>query len=404
MAKHVIIHLPEIGQDYAQWIVADERGVPASEVQSGTLREAADTVQSHRSTLVLPGNDVLLAEAVVPGGNASRALLAVPNVLEDQLADDIDTLHFAMGSKGKDDQYPVAVVGRESMDLVAEQCKDAGLRPSAIVPETLALPKFDGDGAGEVSWTALIDDTQAVVRLNGYKGFATDSEMASFMLDGAQHDLPEDSTASMVVFQTESGTSLPDVPRVEVETRRCESRLKLYASGLANSPYINLLQGRYGPKTQFTKLWKPWRWTAVLALVLGLVFFAGKWFEYFQLSSKESELDGHITRVFKEALPGKRMVRPKAQMREALKGIGAVVDGSFVTSLHQIAAAISSVPKTEIKSIGYRNGAFTVELTTDALPTLDLLKSAIQKDSKLTMSVKSTTQSGELLRSTIRVE
>jgi general secretion pathway protein L len=275
LAKHVIIHLPNVGDDYAQWVVADDQGALSTGLTEGTLSDAAEAVHGHRSTLVLPGNDVLLAEATVPGGNTARALQAVPFVLEEQLADDVDTLHFALGTKGKDDRYPVAVVGRDTMNLVTEQCVEAGLRPGAIVPETLALPKFDADTVGEVSWTALVDDSHTVVRLNGYKGFATDADMAGFMLDGAQHDLPEDASASMVVYRTDSGVALPDVPRVDVENRSCDNRLTLYARGLANSPSINLLQGGYSPKTQFNKVWKPWRWTAVLALVLGAIFIAG---------------------------------------------------------------------------------------------------------------------------------
>ncbi|MBX2836489.1 MAG: hypothetical protein KTR35_06525 [Gammaproteobacteria bacterium] len=405
MAKHVIIHLPEVGNDYAEWVVADERGALAAPVSTGTLEAAADAVQGHRSTLVLPGNEVLLAEATVPGGNAGRALQAVPFVLEEQLADDVETLHFALGGKGKEDQYPVAVVGKDTMDTVTEQCVAAGLRPGAIVPETLALPKFDADAAGEVSWTALVDDTDTVVRLNGYKGFATDVDMAGFMLDGAQHDLPEESSASLVVYKTDAAAELPSVPRVDIETRQCENRLSLYASGLANSPSINLLQGSYSPKTQFDKFWKPWRWTGVLLLLLCGVFLVGKWFDYFALTKQEAELDGHIARVFNEALPGAKMVRPKSQITAALKNIGGNTGATFISSLHQIADAVAKQPKTDITSISFRNGRFDIDLTTDALPTLDLLKTAIEGGgSGLSMTVLSTNQAKDDLRSRVRVE
>jgi len=152
----------------------DERGVLTSDVQTGSLEQAASQVEGRRAMLVLPGSDVLLAEAVVPGGSTARALQAIPYQLEDQLADDVDSLHFAIGTKGKEDNYPVAVVGRETMDTVREQCAQAQLRPTEIVPETLALPKFDSDEIGQTTWTALVDSESAVVRLNGYKGFAID--------------------------------------------------------------------------------------------------------------------------------------------------------------------------------------------------------------------------------------
>ncbi len=404
MAKHVIIHLPRIGEDHVIWAMADDRGALTSEEQSGTLEQAAKAVEGRRSTLVLPGNDVLLAEAIVPGGSAARAAQAIPFQLEDQLADDVDSLHFAIGARGKSDNYPVAVVGRDSMDIVRDLCAQAGLRPSEIVPETLALPKFESDEMGETTWTALVDTDNAVVRLNGYKGFTTDSSMAGIMLDGAQQDLPEDATANMVVYRTNPQASMPAPENMDVETRNCDSRLSLYASGLASAPRINLLQGDYSPKTQFDKTWKPWRWTAMLACVLGAVLFAGKWLEFRALGSQVEQLDAQMADVFKEALPNSRMVRPLTQMENHIKKLsGGDFDG-FTSNLSQIAASLATQPQTTLRSISFREGRFDLDLTTDAIPTLDLLKAELKKRGDLVMTVQSANNEKDGLRGRIRIE
>ena len=101
MSRHVIIHLPRVGEDRASWTVADEAGRLIEAESSGTLAEAAEAVEGRRATLVVPGDDVLLAEAVVPGASPVRAQQAVPFALEEQLADDVERLHFALGTKGK---------------------------------------------------------------------------------------------------------------------------------------------------------------------------------------------------------------------------------------------------------------------------------------------------------------
>jgi len=404
LAKHVIIHLPRIGEDHAIWAVADDRGALTSEVRSGSLEQAAKEVEGRRATLVLPGNDVLLAEANVPGGSAARALQAIPFQLEDQLADDVDLLHFAIGAKGKSDIYPVAVVGRETMDMVNEHCAQAGLRPTEIVPETLALPKFEPEEMGDAAWTALIDSESAVVRLNGYKGFSTDTTMAGIMLDGARQDLPEDASASMVVYRTDPHAVMPAPENMDIETRACESRLSLYASGLASAPRINLLQGDYSPKTKFDKTWKPWRWTAVLAAVLGVTLLVGKWLEYRELSSQVAQLDSQIADVFKEAMPESRMVRPLTQMETHAKSLsGGNFDG-FTSNLSQIAASLATQPQTKLRSISFREGRFDLDLTTDAIPTLDLLKAELKKRGDLVMTVQSANNEKDALRGRIRIE
>ncbi|MEE9333580.1 MAG: type II secretion system protein GspL [Granulosicoccaceae bacterium] len=404
LAKNVIIHLPVVGEDLAHWAVSNDKGLLTSEQSTGTLSEAAAFVDGRRAMLIVPGDDVLLAEAKVPGGSAARAQQAVPYALEDQLADDVDQLHFALGSKGKDDSYPVAVVGRQTMDTVKEQCANADLRVSEIVPETLALPKFSGTDVGESAWTALLDKQQAVVRLNGYTGFATDASMAGIMLDGARKDLPDDINASMVVFRTDPGVSIPEFGNIEMEARECDSRLSLYASGLASAPRINLQQGEYNPKTQLNRNWKPWRWTAVLAAMLGVIFLGGKLMEQQQLKHQVVNLESQITAAFKTAMPGVKMQRPVRQVKAQINKLSGGAPEGFINSLHHITGALAEQPQTVVRSINFRSGRFELDINTDAIPSLDLLTAELKKRGNLSMTTQSANREGDGLRSRIRIE
>ena len=387
-----------------QWAVADDRGSLASDPVAGTLAEASAAVEGRRSTLVVPGNDVLLAEALVPGGSQARAMQAIPFALEDQLADDVDKLHFALGNKDRDDNYPVAIIDRSTMDAISEQCQEAGLRPTSIVPETLALPRLDAIDIGEVSWTALLDEDQAVIRLNGYKGFATDTSVASFMLEGAKGDLAEDASPQLTIYTTDPETNLVVPGGVDTELRDCESRLALYAEGLTSEPNINLLQGSYNPKTQFDKTWKPWRWTAALAAVLVGTLFASKWFDYRALKAEESYIDGEIATAFESALPGVRMQRPRRQIQDALSGNGTGNVSNFTNQLAEIAASLSTQPQTKVRTIGFRNGSFDLDLNTDAVPTMDALKSELSKRGALELTLRSSNREKDTVRARVRIE
>ena len=387
-----------------QWAVADDRGSLVSDPAAGTLAEASAAVEGRRSTLVVPGNDVLLAEALVPGGSQARALQAIPFALEEQLADDVEKLHFALGSKDRDDNYPVAIIDRSTMDTISEQCQEAGLRPTSIVPETLALPMLEAIDFDEVSWTALLDEDQAVIRLNGYKGFATDTSVASFMLEGAKGDLAEDASPLLTIYTTDPETNLVVPGGVDTELRDCESRLALYAEGLTSEPNINLLQGSYNPKTQFDKTWKPWRWTAALAAVLVGTLFASKWFDYRALKAEESYIDGEIATAFESALPGVRMQRPRRQVQDALSGNGTGNVSNFTNQLAEIAASLSTQPQTKVRTIGFRNGSFDLDLNTDAVPTMDALKSELSKRGALELTLRSSNREKDTVRARVRIE
>lgn len=404
MSKHVIIYMPRVGEDEVQWAVSDDNGKLSSGIEHGTLQAAADLAEGLRVTLILPADDVLLAEAVVPGGSQARAQQAVPYALEDQVADDVDELHFALGSKGRDDRYPVAVISRQMMDAVMLQCEEAGLRPTQLIPEPLALPQLDSTSPEIRAWSALLDGDVAVVRLDGCRGFATDPGMAAMMLEGAHADLPADATASLVMFHTADAGTL-DVPvSIDVERRPVDHRLALYASGLVTSPVINLLQGEYNPKKNFDNSWKPWRWTAALAACLCLALFAGKWLDVQQLSEQEAQLDTQIKQAFEEALPGVRMQRPQRQIQSALDKLGSNNTDGFTSRLSQIAASLATQPQTELKTIGYRSGRFDLDLNTDAVPTLDALKSELAKRGSLNMSVQSANRENNTVRGRVRIE
>lgn len=420
MAKHVIIYLPIIGEDRAEWAVADEAGRLDGAPSAGTLGEASRAVEGRRATLVVPGDDVLLADAVVPGGSAARAQQAIPFALEEQLADDVDTLHFALGAKAKGDTWPVAVLGREAMERIVEQCVEADLRPTEVVPEPLVL-SLEGVAAkrgkgsaqaasdvatspGETVWTALLDRDRAVVRLHAHRGFSTEADILPLMLDGARRDLPVGGTARLVVYLTDESLALDAPLDIDVESRHCDSPLELYASGLASTSRINLLQGDFSPKQRFDKAWKPWRWSAALAACLCVILFAGRWLDYRRLAAHEAELDTAITETFTTALPGTRLQRPRRQMQSALDAIGAGGGESFVSSASQIAASLATQPQTTVRSIGYRNGRFDLDITTDALPTLDALKSEIESRGSLGMSVQSANSEDNAIRGRVRIE
>lgn len=404
MSKHVIIYMPLVGEDAVQWAIADDSGKLTTPIDYASLAEVATQVEGRRVSLVLPADDVLLAQAVVPGGSMARAQQAVPYALEDQVADDVESLHFALGSKGREDTYSVAVIARKTMDAVTEQCLDAGLRPTLIVPETLALPQLDAQGADGEVWTALLDHDQVVVRLGANQGFATDPGMAGIMLSGARQALDTDDDPSLVIFSTDSAVELMLPDGIDTEARGCDHRLALYASGLANSRHINLLQGVYSPKKNFDKTWKPWRPTAALVACLCAVLFVGKWMDVRTLDQQEAHLDAQIAAAFKQALPDARMQRPRRQIESALNQLtGGNTDG-FTNRLSQIAASLATQPQTTLRAIGYRNGRFDLDLNTDAVPTLDALKSELSQRGTLAMSVQSANLEDNTVRGRVRIE
>ena len=274
-----------------------------------------------------------------------------------------------------------------------------------MVPETLALPKYDRQPDGEV-WTALYDGGQAIVRMNGYKGFATDSDSAEIMLNGARREVDADHTAGgIILYHTAQQVVDPVLPGMDVETRRCENKLELYAVGLAKAPTINLLQGDYSQKQQFDKAWKPWRWTLFLIALAACLFGASSVIDYVKLGRAEAALDREIETVFKQTFPGVPVRNPKAQMLSRLRALGdGASAGGFIGELGRIGNAVGALPNTNLKSISYNKGRFDLDLSTDSYPSLDKLQTQLEQTGTLKMSVLSANRKDGAVHARVRLE
>src|SRR5690349_2170785 len=90
-------------------LAAGDPGV-GIQAQQGTLDAILALAAGRRVVLFVPGADVRLATVQVPARAVPRILQAAPYALEDQFAEDVDTLHFAIGTPGSADggAHPVA--------------------------------------------------------------------------------------------------------------------------------------------------------------------------------------------------------------------------------------------------------------------------------------------------------
>src|SRR5690242_18377557 len=100
----------------AQWLLVDTHGARLGAVLQGSLQEAAALAPGRRVIVLVPGTEALHVEPVLPplkGG--ARLSQIVPYALEDQLASDVDALHFAVGKRDLRPGTPVIVVSHDAM-------------------------------------------------------------------------------------------------------------------------------------------------------------------------------------------------------------------------------------------------------------------------------------------------
>lgn len=402
MAKNIVIYLTDSEAEQAQWLICDDQGNAVSETRRDTLENIASQVEGRKVTVVVPAEWVSLLSVTQAGGTA-RALKAIPYALEEMVSEDVEDLHFAIGEKQPGDNYPVAVISIQQMQLLQQRFNKTGLRPTELRPEPQALPRFKDTSNG---WTALSSDDRFVVRLDDFGGYAIDTDNAGFMLEHSLQEAGDSKPAGIVLFADGESPLQIDDAEFDIEVRPYTDTLGLLARGVHNSDCINLLQGDFSFKMQFDRAWKPWRPAMALLVLLAVVLGAGKFIEHQKLSKQVSLQKAQMEEILRRTFPSiKRVVNPRKQMQTELKRLGASGGGDgFVSVISSISSAIGTTGNTNLNSISYKSGRIDLDLDTDQLGTLDKLKQTLETDGKYSMSIESANQSNGRIRGRIRVE
>lgn len=387
MPETLLIRLAESSAD-VEWLRLDEAGRPAGAVQCGPLGAAAAEQAGRRVIVLAPAAEVLLTQATVPTGSRQRARKAVPFALEEQLAEDIDAQHVALGDRSADGHWPVAVVARARMDGWLAQLHDAGVLPDRLLPEVLLLPL----AAGAAS--LLLEAGTVLLRDAPWSAQST----TAAALPGLLELLAARDEAGVELNVWHCGGELPAwLGPVAAKVEPCpDGALSLFARTLAQPPdgLIDLLQGDYSRKEQYGRLWRPWRAAAALLVAGVLIAAIHNVLTLRSLKAESAALGAQIAQVYTQAFPGGRVVNARAQMEQQLKSLraqrGAGGD-DFLGLLAQLGGVFAATPGLELVGANFREGHLDLELTANDIQTLERLKQQLTEKSALAVDIQSAT-------------
>jgi len=191
-----VVRIGDRWPDEVAWVQmrGSSSEMPSAEAR-GTLAEAATVCEASRVIVLVPGVDVLLTSVAVPTRRRQRIAAAVPYLLEDQLAADVDRVHFALGESNNRGKISVAVVSSARMEEWLSRLQEYGIRPDQMFPDVLALPYQTGQ------WTVMLDDDTVLVRSDRQGGFEIELDSAFETIRVALEEAGEDRPQRLQVIQ-----------------------------------------------------------------------------------------------------------------------------------------------------------------------------------------------------------
>ena len=382
----------------ASWVKLAAVGAVKAQGQ-GPLAEIDSA--GERVIVLVPGEDVLLCQAEVPGQKRRLLAQAVPYTLEEQLIDDVEAQHFALGALNGN-QVKVAVVSHERMQQWLDLLQQAGIEANQIVVDVLTLPLPDN------SWQLLQLKQRLLLRNGEQSGMALDADTAAFnlkaLLAAAGEDRPDSIHCQDFVG---AGLALPELGVELVVEPASGLPLVLMAAEYKEQNGINLLQGQYSRRERISKYWRPWRVAAALLAGFVVVQFAGGIIEQQRLATEKAALLADIEQIYRQTFPeARKVVNAKLQMERALISLrdgGSSAGDSFAELLAQAGEQFNQSHSLNIQRLSYKNGQLDVALFIADLQQLDQLKQRLVK-ARLQVEIQSATAKGDRVEARLRIK
>ncbi len=381
MAEALVIRLKadSPATQQAEWLLVDTAGTRLGNVESGPLSQATALAMSRTVVVLVPGTDVLLAEPELPIKSGTRLAQVVPFALEEQLASDVEDMHFAVGRRESRPGTPVAAVALTAMDAWLAMLKTAGIAPSAMYSESAAVPLTPN------GLTLVIEGKRIHVRRADVPPAVVEAEP---LIEGLQLALAAGSeTRENVTLYI--GADEYEREKDMIEGLReftaslhvkllTEGPLALLAVTIVSHSATNLLQGTYGVATSIKVSLAPWRYAAMLAGAFVVVHLGVKGVQFWKLGSEEARLDSEIAAVFQQALPGARQVDARAQVQARLAQLrGSGVSGGLMTGLGMLGEAMAQAPDTSVEALSYRTNVLDLRLLAPGVDALDRIQHVV---------------------------
>lgn len=380
MSERLIIRLGSNAQDSISWLQFNDKAQEV--IGSGVLHNATQldqlTLQAKTSTvqILVPGSDISYFEVAVPSTNRRQAIAAIPFMLEDELADDIDKLHFVY-SHSKGEKQGVYVCKKDKLTQWLSWLTQAGIGTMVLLPDYLALPLPQ-----EHSVAMLQFDEQLLIRQGATSGYSIPVEWLDIVLEQLTVD---DEPLSIAHYDVnEAHHRAPH----QWDAQPLVLPMQQLSAGVLK-PTLNMLVGEFEQNKQQNNHLAIWRSVAIAASLLVVLFFTEKFIHVNQLEQQQLALKKQSEAIYRQINPNvKRILKLKVRMKNEISQLSGGRQGSELSSmLEQMQQAFTAVPTLKPASLKYdqRRNELRLQAEGESYQQFEQFKKVLEGQYSVTM-------------------
>ncbi|NVJ59074.1 MAG: hypothetical protein HWE27_01725 [Gammaproteobacteria bacterium] len=391
MKNRLFIRIPDRVEQAISWALwnSDEKSwQEEGELLSVDLVALAELSQKNETVVIVPSSQVSSKKVITPAKQLKQIQRAVPYMLEDQLANSIEQLHFAYGKRERNGELPVYWTSHDLMKQWTRWFEQAELSIDIMISasdllnlseDTTEIYLIDDfaivNETSNAQWTCQRDLLPELWDMNEDREDNLDTDVSD----------PEAINNSSVirVFYTDDLEDYWAQQESVVSNQLSSVDLIKHLGEAYTKEKINLLQFEYQPKKQSQLPWqkfKPLGYAAAVSLVIFLCFQGSN---YYVLSQENTVVREQAEQLFNKVFsrrPRTGSILGQAQ-RLLSRSDQQAEQGEFITLLNKTVAQITSLEQIKPTSISFdgRKREMRVDVLAPDYQALNNFKDALVK-------------------------
>ncbi|WP_022940000.1 type II secretion system protein GspL [Psychromonas hadalis] len=346
MSERLIIRLASEASQKQHWLIwseSEKEIIGSGELDNAEqLKTLTEKAQSRHVICLLPGVDVCIKEVVIKGAFNRQMQQALPYIIEEELAGDVEKLHFTVIAK-RTNLVHVAVCDKQRMTSWLGWLADAKISCKQFIPEGLALPF-----PAARNWQAVQLDNHWIIRESKELAWSCELSMLDIILSSKIDEQSNQTIESYSpLLEGCLGDWVNDFPTLPME---------LLTAGAIGCK-VNLLNGEFKVKKEINKNLLKWRLPAILVALFFVISCINLVMENSRVEAQVAMVKGQVESVYKLAFPEQKKLRysrVKKRLKTMLKATNGNRDPSgFLVMLDEIAPIFENNKELETSSLKY---------------------------------------------------
>ncbi|MBA2651191.1 MAG: general secretion pathway protein GspL [Tatlockia sp.] len=357
----------------------DQQGEIDAPLAQRNFAEIKSMQVNSQTFIVAPAAFFSVLKLNLPWLAERKARAAIPFALEDKLAQNFDTLHFAFASQHyQNGQYLVVVTDKNYLkDLIA----------------TLDTQSINFDLL-TIDWFALKTNELAVMESSLLVNDATlqgvlDADLAPLYFEQWSED-------RLIYRFSDSAKELFNLPFAQIIDIQEPSYLWL-ARRLENTRPMNLCQGEFQHGSSHRKTKRLYQATAGMCLLWLVAVLAVNTIKLYYLNKDTAAVDEKIAVVYREFFPqAKTIINPKFRISQLIKTNQSTADSTFWTLVDKLAKTFSGTSVT-IEQFRYQNQTITLTMIAKNFESLEDFQSKLQQNKVKVRQTQASTRDEQVI-------